>query len=364
MDLKKKKPNVVIIVLNWNGWKDTIECIESLYQINYANFDLVVVDNCSEDSSVTKIMDYAITNEKILSLLYSNDPKKTINNFEFIKKESENLSKNKNKTLDSKRIIIIENDRNYGFGTGNNIGIRFALKNLNPKYILILNNDTVVDKEFLNQLQHFMENNIDVGICSSIEYSYYNRKKLLTAGININKYGFGNMNASLKKPSLTEPFEVTYANGACIFIRSELIHELGCFDEKMFVGAEDMDLSLRSWIIGKKVLAVPQSIIYHKHNASIKKTPSHSITYYGIRSLLRCYIKNFQIKTLTIILFIFLFKQIGSFIIDITIRKDGKIAVARLMAFKWNFFKIKNTLKERKLIQKNRIFHDNEFLFN
>ncbi|MCE5214153.1 MAG: glycosyltransferase, partial [Methanobacterium sp.] len=102
-------PKVTIVIVNWNGWEDTIECLKSLYHVNYTNFNIIIVDNHSQDDSVKKIKDY----------------------------------------IENKKLILIVNDENYGFAEGNNIGIRYAQKNFNPDYILLLNNDTIVDKEFL-----------------------------------------------------------------------------------------------------------------------------------------------------------------------------------------------------------------------
>ena len=105
-----KKPEVSIIILNWNGLEDTIECLESLKKITYPNYKLIIVDNGSEGNDV------AVLRHRFGSYIH-----------------------------------IIEKDKNYGFTEGNNIGMRYALKG-EARYILLLNNDTIVDPDFLSNL--------------------------------------------------------------------------------------------------------------------------------------------------------------------------------------------------------------------
>ena len=127
-------PLITIIILNWNGWKDTIECLESLYQINYTNFEVILVDNHSEDGSIQKIREYCKgkleVKSKFFNYMNKNKPIKLI---EFSNQETHNyLHKRDDSNLLSRKLILLKNDENYGFAEGNNIGIRFALKNLKP----------------------------------------------------------------------------------------------------------------------------------------------------------------------------------------------------------------------------------------
>ena len=139
-------PTVAIITLNWNGWADTVECLESVYQINYPNYHVVVVDNHSSDNSVRKIKDYASGNLEVKSNFFKYDP--TNKPIEIVQYSRENWEIKKNSNT-NKQLILIKNEINYGFAEGNNIGIEYALSNLNLDYIMLLNNDTVVDKKFL-----------------------------------------------------------------------------------------------------------------------------------------------------------------------------------------------------------------------
>lgn len=361
------KPKVAIIILNWNNFKDTIECLESIYQITYSNYDVILVDNNSEDQSIKQIKKYCEGEINIESKFFEFDPKnKPIKIIEYTREEAENILSKENEITripSNKKLILIKNEKNYGFAEGNNIGMRYSLKTLNPNYVFVLNNDTVVDKEVLIHLVKFMEHNRDVGICNSLQYSYYNKDIILAAGVNLSKFWLGNFNAEgLKHPVFREPFETTYAMGACIFIGKSLLSELCGFDEKMFIGAEDIDISLRCWIGGKKVMVVPNSVIYHKHNVSVKKKPIDWLVYYGVRSLIRCMLKNLQAKTLIITLPSFLLVQIRSLILDIIVRRDIKIVIARINAVLWILLNIREIAFTRKCIQRERVFSDTRFL--
>ncbi len=158
------KQKVSIIILNWNGWEDTIECLESLYQINYPNYDVIVVDNGSQNESVEMIKNYASGELSVESDFFEYKKfNKPIKIFEYSAKELESLQIiNENYyNLDSNnKLILIKNEVNSGFSEGNNIGINFSLQFLNSNYILLLNNDTVVDKNFLNELVKFADTDL------------------------------------------------------------------------------------------------------------------------------------------------------------------------------------------------------------
>ena len=170
-----QKPKVSIIILNWNGWKDTIECLESLFNIDYPDYDIVIVDNNSEDKSLMKIRDYCQNKISVTTTSSYNDSKKRpIKFFEYDYDPNQFNSTSFNDLhLKHINLILIKNDQNYGFAEGNNIGIKFSLTNLDPDYILLLNNDTIVDKLFLNELIIVSTNYSDSNIILGSKISVY-----------------------------------------------------------------------------------------------------------------------------------------------------------------------------------------------
>lgn len=261
-------PKVSIIILNWNGWKDTIECLESVYQINYTNYDIIVLDNGSNDDSIKKIRKYCEGQIKVKSEFFDyNSSTKPIKLKEYTKKECENGNKIKIKQFSkNKEIILIKNDKNYGFAGGNNIGIDFALKNLSPHYILLLNNDTVVDKKLLTELITVTESNKNIGIAGPTTYYYDKPNKINFAGgiMNFNKgesYHLGYNKSDHENHSFKE---VDYVEGSCFLIKEELIENIGTLNEKYFAYWEETDLCMRAKNANYTLVYVPRAEIWHK----------------------------------------------------------------------------------------------------
>jgi GT2 family glycosyltransferase len=132
-------PHVSIIILNWNGSEDTVECLESVYKIKYPNYNIILLDNASNDESLEKIRGYLEGKIKVKSPFFEYARNKPLKFREYLKNEIESLKNRDNHYL-NKELILIKNDKNYGFTEGNNIGIRYALNTLNSDYILLLNN--------------------------------------------------------------------------------------------------------------------------------------------------------------------------------------------------------------------------------
>lgn len=256
---------VVIIILNWNGWQDTIECLESVYQIDFPNFNVVLVDNNSQDDSLENIQAYCSGELKIESNFFDyNATNKPLTVMEYIKNEIPS-------NIKSPDLILIKNKENYGFPGGNNAGIRFALKHLNPKYILLLNNDTVVDWQFLKELIHEGESNKDVGIVGP-KICYYDEPDIIwSAGCRISwklARGIQIGSGELDHGQYDEKIEVEYVSGAAFLIKTELIREIGLMDENYFLYFEESDWTLMANKARYKSLYVPKAKIWHKVSRS------------------------------------------------------------------------------------------------
>lgn len=132
-------PKVSIVILNWNGVKDTLECLESCFKIDYPNFEVIVVDNASLDGSLEKIK------EKF------------------------------------PQVTLLQNSQNLGYAEGNNVGMRYAVTR-GADYFWLLNNDTTVEVGALKMLVEVMESVPSVGLASPVIYSYDNQDKLQFCG--------------------------------------------------------------------------------------------------------------------------------------------------------------------------------------
>ena len=272
-------PNVTIIILNWNGWEDTIECLESLYQIEYPNYTVIVADNGSEDESIPKIKDYCNGKIKVESNFFSYDPAgKPVNVTEYELDRIQKIKKCSKTSLASKnKIILINNNENYGFAKGNNIAVEYALNFINPDYILLLNNDTVVEKSFLLKLVETAEEDEKIGIVGPKILKYHDPKIIDSTGHTL-KLGrvLDRGHGELDKGQYDDQNDILGAIAACSLYKVKMLAEIGLFDESFFTVYEDAELSWRAHKNGWKARYVPESIIYHKRGKSINKKSVNS----------------------------------------------------------------------------------------
>jgi len=226
-------PKVSIIILNWNGLEDTIECLESLKKITYPNYEVILVDNGSRGN------DAQVLQEKF-----------------------------------SDYIRLIKNDKNYGYAKGNNIGIRHALSNSQPDYILLLNNDTVVDPEFLTEMVKVTEGDDQNGIVGPKTYLYDTPTQFWLAWANIDMHrgrvsfvGFGETDEG----QYDDVREVHgYVAGSCLLIKQQVIQNIGLFDESYFCYWDETDYCFRVRKAGYKIAYAPHAKIWHKKSVRLK----------------------------------------------------------------------------------------------
>ncbi len=243
---------VSIIIINWDGLKDTLECLKSLKEIDYPNYEVFVVDNGSSREEQDFLEAKIIKSEEI--------PQKT-------------------------RLILSK--ENLGFSGGNNLAISRILSEDRSDFILLLNNDTIVEKYFLAELMKIAIREKEAGIFGSKIYRHDREGKkniIHSAGSRIDfSHGSFFSVEKLDKAdanNIQEPVAVDFVTGACLLIKKEVIKKIGFLDEKYFLIFEDTDWCLRAKKIGYQILYVPKSIIWHKVGQSIKKIKGLSIYYY------------------------------------------------------------------------------------
>jgi len=282
-------PRVSIVILNWNGWKDTIECLESLYQITYPNYDVIVVDNRSTDRSVEKIREF-VTKNMNLKVFELDEHDAFQGNFESEIYESLDVDR---------RMILIKNRDNYGYAKGNNVGIKFALKNLNAHYVLILNNDClIIDKSFLNQMVSIAEKEENVGIVGpkvvssngEVQRACIRRipsfKDLLFVYSFIgdrvlreNRYWKNHFYYEYKFDNIKE---VDIISGSCMLIKRKVFEKIGLLDENTFLYWEEAILGIKAKRNKIKTVVVPVEVI-HKGGETVKNLNLLSFSRYHNR---------------------------------------------------------------------------------
>lgn len=308
------KPLVSIIIVNWNGGDIFQKCIESLGEVTYPNWELIVVDNGST--------------EKLLKL-----PKNT---------------------------KIIKNSKNSGFAPANNQGVKSA----NGKYVLLLNNDTLVEKNFLNIMVDKMESEDDLGVIQPKIKIMDNPKLLDNCGSFLTNIGFLHHIGFMKKDSKEYNIEkeVFSVKGACMLIRKKLIDKVGLFDDEFVSYFEETDFCWKSWLLNYRVIYLPNTYILHKVGFTIKRLDVANINFHYYKNRITSLIKNLSISKLMFILPIHLVISLGiSF--TFLIRGQFTSSLLILKAILWNIINLNDILKKRSKIQKIRTVSDT-FIFD
>jgi GT2 family glycosyltransferase len=339
--IDREHPHVAIIILNWKSWEDTIECLESLYQITYPNYSVIVVDNGSENESIKKIKDYAKGEIKVRSKYVKFNPKnKPIQTFEITNKRSEDISnkhdlnKIEKKIINykpPKKLVLIKNDKNYGFAKGNNIGIKFALNALNPEYILLLNNDTAVEPDFLTKMVTAGARNKHAGIIGP-RIPYYDRpdRNWFCKGI-INWFSINIAYHGEKCEGRNTSND--YITGCAALIKKEVIKKIGFLNEKLFLYFEDAEYSLRVKDKGYELLVEPEAVVYHKVSATSYTFVLSKAQYYFSRNRLwfvKKYCPKKYLRLSLMFIFLRLFLATGFF----ALKGEQKTVTAIFEAYK------------------------------
>jgi GT2 family glycosyltransferase len=240
-------PLVYVIVLSWNGKNDTLQCLASLQQLTYPNARIVVVDNASGDGTVDAIR-----------LAFPNTE-------------------------------VIVNTSNLRFAGGNNVGISRSIER-GAEYVLMLNNDTVVDAEFLSHLVEVAENNKQIGIVGPKIYYFDDPKRIWFAG-GLIKWWRGRVThvgiREVNNGRYDVTMEVDYITGCCMLIKRKVIETIGMLDEQYHIYGEDADLCIRASRVGYRSVYVPSSRVWHKLSASTKGHLSWFKNWNKLKSQLR-----------------------------------------------------------------------------
>jgi GT2 family glycosyltransferase len=223
--LNQSRPKVTIVLLNLNGYRDTRECLVSLQQVQYPNFDVVVVDNGSSDDSSARLQ-----------------------------KEFPEAK-------------LLRSQENLGFSGGNNLGIEHALGNATD-YVLLLNNDTVVDPNFLNYLVQVGESDPRIGILGPKIFYSSEPQRIWYAGGYV-KYGIGacrhlGQDQLDQEGKFSRVEDTEFITGCAMMIKSVVLREIGLLDSRFFIYWEDADFCMRARNSGYRLVFVPMALVWHK----------------------------------------------------------------------------------------------------
>jgi GT2 family glycosyltransferase len=287
-------PLVFVVVLNWNGWRDTIDCINSLEGVTYSNFRILICDNNSTDDSIHKIREWtSIKGIRIISdMVYS----------KFVLTQSDSVGIDPAGIPDggsgaataNKNIIIIRNTENSGFSGGNNIAIRYALS-AGAQYVLVLNNDVVVEPDFLSEmLRTAIVERADMIAPVVVEYA--SPDVVDRIGITLTRSGLGYN----RKHNDDGPF---FCPSGCAALYSKaLLSGIECsgeyFDEDFFAYYEDLDLGFRARLRGFNAAVAVNAVVRHKGGQAFGGTGSQKQYYLRHRNTIWFIVKNYTVSLL------------------------------------------------------------------
>jgi len=304
---------IYVLIVDWNGWRDTIECLESLLAVVNENVRILVCDNGSTEDSAQKIMDWAE------GRLASEHDRTTFDDVSW--KQASELASVRLVSEDDTGIIdghaqltVIRSSRNRGFAGANNLMLRHVLTS-NFDYVWLLNNDTVVARGSLTALVRRAEQNSMIGMCGS-KLLYYSHPERVQAygGSHFNAWtgrgrhiGEGHYSSEAVDAQEVEK-KMSYVVGASMLVSRAFLEEVGLMSEDYFLYFEEIDWATR----GKrfKLLFAPDSIVYHKVGATIgtgKNTVAHSTKaeYYATRSRLIFVARHYRLRLPIVALAVF-----------------------------------------------------------
>ena len=220
------------IVLNYNNFADTIECVESIKGALYSNYFIVIVDNNSTDMSYEKIS---------------------------------------NRYHEDGSIHMIKSEKNIGYAGGNNIGIKYAINN-GADVVCVINNDTIIDKTTPTQCIEYLYSNANVAFVGPTILEFNESKVQSTGGIvNFKKGGARLLNHGAEIDSIRNNVECDFISGACLFFKAELVDEIGLIPENYFLFYEETEWCYKAKKAGHRNVCLSNVYIKHKGSVTIQK---------------------------------------------------------------------------------------------
>lgn len=293
-------PKVYIVVLNYNGWADTIECLESLAKLTFSRYQVIVVDNFSENDSLSYIQAWAEGHQALMlpednALRHLTQPllTKPIPYRLYSRWDTESTEEKAN----TDDLILIQTGANLGFAGGNNVALRYVLRQGDADYVWLLNNDTVVEPDSLSHLVqcHADDPSRQAGIVGAkvryyhdpaviqcIAGAYYNKWLGYSHQIGNHEVDQGQYDRDTLRPDLII--------GACMLVSAHFLRVVGLLNEEYFLYFEEQDWAERAKRKGFRLRYTTQAVIYHKEGGTIGasqwKGNSRFSDFYSARSKL------------------------------------------------------------------------------
>ncbi len=320
LNLHFYRPNNVqhtfpIIILNWNNADDTLECLGSLKSLSCKDFDIFLIDNHSEEADRLRLQDYCLQNESV---------------------------------------CFIQNESNLGFGRAHNEVFRSQIFPRGYNYVVLLNNDTTVEPDWLSKISNCIaEEQPDMISCKMLNYSDHRT-------INNLGHKFQNTGDILpianNEPSdhYTKRFVNAGASGGAAVYSVSMLRDIGLFDEYFFCGYEDAELGVRAMIAGYKLIVEPESIVFHKVSATVNTVRNYN---FALKIQLDLMYSYFKLMPWPVILANAPFAFFRNGLLLLIFIAFGRFKYIKIFFHAWYLFltrDLKTVAKQRKNIKKIR----------
>lgn len=307
---------ISVIIVNWNGGSVLVRCVKSVLESDYHNFEVIVVDNASSDGSIEGLIN-----------LYGSDP----------------------------RLHIIRLKKNVGFALANNIGALHS----KGEYLVFLNNDTVVKRDWLKELLQPFLKDPTVAVAQAKLLSI-DGKYIDGAGDYIDRFGYPMIlgHGDVDRGQYDQEREIFSARAAAMMVRAYVFRKVGMFDGTFFAGCEDVDLGWRIRLAGYKAVLCPKAVVWHVGGYSVKRVKE--LRSAPSKNLLALVAKNFEmrnfINSTVVMLLVYVYH-----ILRAAVLRPGELRYCA-KALLDSIRTLKLALKERYRVQKLRRLRDYELL--
>lgn len=311
------KEKVSVIIVNYNGKQWLEQCINSVQDQDYKNFEILLIDNASEDDSA------------------------------------------KNVERKYRDVVIYKNNENVGFAGGCNTGMKHAT----GKYLLLLNTDAVLESNFLTEMMKAFEENQKLAIAQSKIVYMDDHNKIDTCGsfwTNTSLlYHYGN-SKDARNSQYNKAFPVFSVKGVAVLIKRSIAENIGLFDDDFWCYYEETDFCQRAWLSGYEVWYWPKSVVYHAGGGTSLSFPNDFVQFHNFKNKLLSFLKNFELSSLFVILPTFLIMNVVLSLYWLLMGKH-KHTLSLYKAILWNIQNLKKTIHKRKQVQKLRTVKDNNY---
>lgn len=270
-----------VLLLNWNGWEDTLECLESVLRSDYGPLQVVVCDNDSGDGSVERIRDWAEGRLDVrpscateIRTLTCPPVEKPLSCVEYDRSIAE---RGGDARAAGAEVIVIRTGANRGYAAGNNVGLRYVLARGDAAYVWLLNNDTVVRTDALSRMVYRLEEVEGAGICGA-RVLYYAHPEVVQSlgGFRYNRWlgtarqlGYGAMDDEVEAMSVSALEARTFGiYGASQLVTAEFLRRVGLLSEEYFLYFEEQDWAVRAARAGFRMALATDAVVYHKEGST------------------------------------------------------------------------------------------------